>query len=342
MTETDGPDVRRCWEAGEHDTLEELSSEIEKNKLNTLVIQFNYGFFQFERFASFLDRQISAGRTVVLVMHATSDPEHAPHKILANLAPVLQRCDRLLVHSVADLNRLKALGLVSNVALFPHGILDYPSHSSSVTRSSQREYLIASYGFFLPHKGLPELIEAVAQLRSRGHFVRFRMVNAEYPVGESRILIEDCKSLIIRLGLQNSIEMVTDYLTDAESFKLLSDADLIVFPYQHTAESASGAVRYGLATGRPVAVTPLAIFDDVSMAVHRLPGHGPDKIASGIQDLLDQISASSPSVNETSKHAARWRDAHRYSNLTTRLDGILRALVQQRINQGSDTGRLSH
>jgi hypothetical protein len=131
-------------------------------------------------------------------------------------------------------------------------------------------------------------------------------------------------------------------LTDAESFKLLSDADLIVFPYQHTAESASGAVRYGLATGRPVAVTPLAIFDDVSMAVHRLPGHGPDKIASGIQDLLDQISASSPSVNETSKHAARWRDAHRYSNLTTRLDGILRALVQQRINQGSDTGRLSH
>ena len=77
--------------------------------------------------------------------------------------------------------------------------------------------------------------------------------------------------------------MTTDFLPDDESLALLSAADLIVFPYQDTGESASGAVRYGLAIGKPVAVTPLPIFDDVVLRCLTLPGISPKEIAQGIR-----------------------------------------------------------
>ena len=111
---------------------------------------------------------------------------------------------------------------------------------------------------------------------------------------------------------------MTDFLPDHESLSALSDADLIVFPYQSTGESSSAAVRYGLATGRPVAVTPLPIFDDVRPAVYQLPGQAPRDIAEGIARFMDgDVPASD---------AERWRDAHRYPKLGDRLRGMLAQL----------------
>jgi hypothetical protein len=85
-------------------------------------------------------------------------------------------------------------------------------------------------------------------------------------------------------------------------------------------------VRYGIASGRPVAVTPLAVFDDVETAVHFLPGQSPENIAKGIADLLQKMAEEEASMTEKSKSAHRWRIAHRYSRLGARLYGILVAL----------------
>jgi hypothetical protein len=156
------------------------------------------------------------------------------------------------------------------------------------------------------------------------------MVNAEYPVPQSAALIEEARTTIFRVVLREHVEMRTDFLADEESFALLSDVDLIVFPYQQTGESSSAAVRYGLATGVPVAVTPLAIFDDVASAVFQLPGQSPDQIASGIRQLLGEVVRDSPVVRDKRESADRWREAHRYSGLGQRLHGMLRGLARQR------------
>src|SRR5205807_816169 len=96
-----------------------------------------------------------------------------------------------------------------------------------------------------------------------------------------------CRQTIDRLGLRESVTLVTDYLSDERAQALLQTAELIVYAYQHSQESASGAVRFGLASGRPVACTPLSIFDDVSGVVHRLPGISAADLARGIAELLD-------------------------------------------------------
>ena len=324
-TAEDGANVKRCWSSGDDDTLESLSREITELGLDTLVIQFNYGFFNFPTFAKFLDDQIDKGRVVVVVMHATNDPGHAPHKKMSLLVPALKGCHRVLVHSPNDMNRLKQLGMVENVALFPHGIKDYSLPLITDVRG-RKEFVVASYGFFLPHKGLLELIEAIALLRDQGKHVRLEMVNAEYPAPESRNIIDKAKQKTQALQLNDRVRICTDYLSDNDSFSRLSDADLIVFPYQETGESSSAAVRNGIASGRPVAVTPIDIFDDVSLAVHTLPGTAATDIAAGISFLAERLANADASILEKESLASRWRDEHRYSKIGQRLNQMLIAI----------------
>ena len=190
-------------------------------------------------------------------------------------------------------------------------------------------FLVASYGFFLPHKGLLELIDSGrAGSAAKVMNIRLRMVNAAYPIPDSSALIEAAKKRIMEKKLELHIELTSGYLADEESLALLSDADLIVFPTQTTAESASGAVRYGLVSGRPVAVTPLPIFDDVASAVFRLPGTTVENMAKGIAETAYAIQNRTTEAQRIAEQADRWRAAHRYSHLGRRLHGMLVALNQ--------------
>ena len=318
----EGYDYVRCWHQGEV-TLDRLTQRVLADRSAVVVVQFNYAFFDFAALRVFLRALLESGRIVVVELHATIDPAHDPSKKLAALVPELAQCQRLLVHSVGDLNRLKALGLVDNVTLFPHGVLD----RLSIAPKAGPEKIIASYGFFLTNKGLIELIEAFAILRRDGFAGRLRMVNAEFPAPVSAALVAEARQRIKALGLRGAIDLHTGFLSDADSLALLAPAQLVVYPYQQTAESASGAVRYGLASELPVATTPLSIFDDVSSVVFQLPGTSPEQMAQGIRDLLARLDRDDAEVRAVKARAAAWRSAHLYSRLGRRMTGMLQALA---------------
>jgi len=336
----DGFQVVRCWEIGNKDiSLEPLANALKDHPVDILVIQFQWSFFEVDELGRFIEKQLALGRKIVLMMHATIDPvEILPHQKLGNIASTLARCSRILVHTPADLNRLKKVGLVDNVAIFPHGIAQASavpkssikgSKATKTTNALGTEHAfiqIASYGFFLPHKGLIELIEAIGLLRQKGMDVRLHMVNAAYPAAVSHEHIALAKKKIVELGLKPYVTLTTDFLEDQESLRLLSWADLVVFPYQGTQESSSAAVRTGLASGVPVAVTPLAIFDDVAPAVTVLPGIKPQDIAHGIEMYFEQERTNPVEQAKHREQAKRWCESHRYRHLGSRLYRILQAL----------------
>lgn len=325
LTRQDENYVERCWATDPHDDLERLRQAVATAHIDMLVIQFNYAFFGFSELSRFINRLSLSGCKIVLMMHATVDPPHRTDLRLSDLVSGLSRCHRVLVHTPADMNRLLALGLSCNVALFPHGIVDFTPEEEDSRRQS-RGFEIASYGFFLPHKGLLELVEAIADLRRAGANVRLKMLNAEYPAPESTALIETVIARINKLGLRGYVDLNTEYLPELESLTQLSGADLIVFPYQETGESSSAAVRTGIASGTQVAVTPLEIFDDVRPAVHTLPGCSSSEIASGVLNLLtEQLNVQGEKTT-----TARWREAHRYPRVARRLQSMLKALCEKR------------
>ena len=122
--------------------------------------------------------------------------------------------------------------------------------------------------------------------------------------------------------------MHNDFLDDKDSLRLLSDADLLVFAYQNTEESASGAVRYGMATQKPVAVTPLAIFNDLGDAVFKLQGQSIAELASDIRSALNHIQQNQDSAVTIQQRADAWREQHNYRGVAMRLKNLCLGLLR--------------
>jgi glycosyltransferase involved in cell wall biosynthesis len=326
--EPDGGNVVRCWNQGWHDPLDELFDAIIAARARTAVVQFNFGFYDLAALGRLLDRLAAAGVACHVVLHSTLDVQKPDRAMsLGQIRASLARAARLLVHSIADLNRLKAFGLVDNVALFPHGArlaaappAAAPGDGAAGVAPGART--IACFGYLLPHKGLQPLIEAFVRLRERHPALRLRLLNALYPVADSEREAEACRALIARHPeVARHIELITDYLADDAVLAGLAAADLVVLPYQYSQESASGAVRFALASGRPVACTPLAIFDDIAEVVHRLPGTASEDIEAGLEALLMEP----PRLASLAERQAAWLASHDWRVVSARLWDMLRA-----------------
>lgn len=330
-TGDDQPHVVRNWNMHHDEALNDLFADILARDIKVIVVQYNFGFFTVATLGRLIRRLKEAGVAVHCFFHATADLVRDGKTItLEGIIDTLAQADRLYVHSAPDLNRFKRYGLVDNVVFFPHGVLPTPRDDGHVRAGLKmvphHGKIIAAYGFLLPHKGLQQLIRAFSSLAQKDVSLHLMLVNALYPAHESTQEHAACVALIKKLELQRRVTFITDFLSDDACVATLQAADLVVYPYQQTQESSSGAVCIGLASGTPVAVTPLPIFGDVADAVHVLPGTEPDALAAGIRDLLDDAGAR----KTQSEKAAQWGASRQWPVLSARLlntiDGLFNPL----------------
>ena len=302
-----GP-VVECWRQGNSDTLDELFAEIQRQALEVVVIQFNYGFFNFGHFGRFLRRLKEQGCTVVVFMHSTQDKLVDFGRRLATIADSLAQCDRLLVHTLADMNNLKKAGIHHKAALFPHGIL---RHAPASPRPGYRRYItIASYGFFLPQKGLLELVDAIKLLRDQHVDWRLRMVNARYPADVSTNLIDEAREERSRRSacptMLRCIRTSCRTRTASPCCRTATSSSIPI------SQAGNRPVVRGSATGlRLIArlpVTPVSIFEDIKDITYRLPGVGPKAIAMGLKDLIDAMKRNHPDLQEMADRRRHWQE----------------------------------
>ncbi|MDR0183637.1 glycosyltransferase family 4 protein [Lysobacter arvi] len=320
--------MSELWRDASEVSLDALRDRIIADGAEVAVIQFNFGFFNVRALSSLTAALEKAGVRVIITLHSTRDVDRPDFKAsLRDGIEGLSRASRLLVHSVEDLNRLGDLGLGARAALFPHGAMDLPTRGMAEARRRLEippaARIIASYGFMLPHKGLPELVDAFAALRARRDDVYLFMVNSLYPADVSRELRDALLAKIEKLGLRDRIRMFTDFLPEPVSLALLESANVVVFPYQETAESASGAVRFGLAARRPVATTPLAIFDDLEGQGLRFEGCTSRAFNDGLSGWIDD-----PSIESVVAGQNEWISARSWPLLMQRIADMARGLVQ--------------
>ncbi|MGV8900572.1 MAG: glycosyltransferase [Burkholderiaceae bacterium] len=326
-TAADSPNVVRCWNQQRTETMDDAYAEIIARGIQTVVIQYNFGFFSLQTLGQLIQNLKQSSIAVLCFFHATAEFEMDDCTYsLQEIAKPLALCDRLVVHGIDDLNRLKSYGLVHNVTLFPQGVLPTPIRCLTVARQEQGlqgRTVIAAYGFLLPHKGISALIEAFSQLVAKDKSLHLLLVTALYPAQQSENEVNACRALVDKLSLKKRISFHTDFLSDADSLAYLQAADLIVYPYQATKESSSAAVRMGLASGRPVAVTPLTIFEDVADAVHILPGTDATAIAEGVSWILDNPEA----IRAKNLEAQQWVESRQWPQLSVRVLGLIDGLA---------------
>jgi len=321
--------VFRCWDCQKPD-LDKLRNLIQKHNPDMVVIQFNFGFFRLQALAELINHLKSNDIKVIMVLHSVKDVNRPGAKLsLGSIIDALQCVDRIFVHNIDELNYLKGFGLTKNTAFFPHGVELYDSQKTDIDKKRKTlklkgKKIISSYGFMLPHKGIYELIESFSLLSSSlGDKVHLLLVNAFYDIKESREYYLKCKGLVAKLKLDESVTFITDYLDDEESMSYLKLSDIIVFPYQNTQESSSAAVRFGLASGVPVACTPLGIFNDVQPCVHFFKGVNPAAIAEGLENILKTKGLKS----KKSDMQEKWVNEMRWDRVSYRLANLIYGIV---------------
>ena len=322
LVRADDDAVLRCWEFNEAE-LSGVVNAIKRMRIEVLVIQYNFGFFSCQALEKLILAAKALGVFIHLFLHSTKDVCKPDLKLsLRAHVAALQQVDRIFVHGVGDWNYLKEMGLDANVILYPHGVLSQQQKGVPATPIAAGQRIVASYGFLLPHKGLPELVSAFARLARDDKRLHLLLANALYPVPASMALSDELTRLIDELGIADRVTRAHDYLSNQDSLDLLGQAELIVFPYQDTQESSSAAVRSGLAAGSAVAVTPLPIFDDVCDAVLRLPGTGIDEIARGIRQFLDDPELLQQTVQNSRIYCAERAWPVVSNRLLNIIDGI--------------------
>ena len=321
-------DTELCWNEGSDD-LNFLLEKIKEDQLNIVVIQFNYGFFNFKIFNDFLRKLFDLNIQVIIELHATKDPLTNQSKKLSVLEDNLRKCTRLIVHDLSDLNRLKSLSLIDNVVLIPHGILSLP-HKNRKYENIKR-FKLASFGFFLPNKGLLELIEAMKILKDRDFDFSLLMLNSEYPNEISKEIIALAREKIRQYNLSKYIEVDTAFHTDAHILEKLSDCHTVVYPYQESNESASGAIRYGIASQSIVVASPLEIFENVSPVVHKLKGLDPHAIAETLIELKSKIVTNSSDFQSLVERQRQWVDHFSFENIGYIYKNMILSLFKNRL-----------
>ena len=320
-----GPGVRPSWRAGDAGSADRLATAIARADCDVAIVQHQPGLLPWAGLARLLDRLAAEGRVVVVTLHNTRHLGDLPEAERAAVLRALGRAARILVHTADGLRELHSWGLAHSAALLPHGAPEAdPAAPAARVLPGDAAPVIGCTGFFLPDKGIGALISAAALLRRRWPGLRLRLVNAEYDDPVSAAEIARCRELAAAGSVD--VEWHTDFLPAPAQRALLSGCDLIVLPYQRSKEGSSAALRSALASGVPVAVTPLPLFDEADRAVCRLPGLEPAPLELGIGALLKDRDR-----REALALAGRaWLGERSVPDVARRLHGLLRGLAAQR------------
>ncbi len=280
--------VIRCWSNRWSPDLDELSDALELSTADVLHIQFNFGFFELQRLAAVIDRQLEH-RGVVVTFHRTQDIEIDGQMVsLSQMRPTLERVDCLIVHQERDATFLAATGLSDNVRVVHQGTATPPTVRSAEVRAAAglgSRPVLGTFGFLLPHKGTLELVRVVDTLRSEFPDICLLALCARHP--DASPGYEDLVRAEIECrGLQQNVVLVTDYLPDETARAILRAADAVVLPYSPTQESSSAALRFVLPVERPIIATDLPIFEDCREALFAVDPKDPPALEDAIRRVL--------------------------------------------------------
>ena len=299
-----------CWKR-DSKFFSGIIAQIAAKGIDTIVIQHQPGLLRFSYLNELLVKLSEMDVKVFITMHNTKDRSRFfSSKRIERAVEGLKTCSTVMVHTKTDVENLEKLGVSENVVMIPHGI--YPPPSNDVETLPVEGRVMGTFGFLLPHKGQIQLVEAFERLPGWDELLLLCATRKGSGKMETKI-----NSLIEEKGLTGKVRLITDFLDDDVAISTLSKCELLVFPYQNTNESASGAVRMGVASGAPIAVSPIPIFDDIEGSI-RMRGTSVDDIVASISMLSDEdLESSRKSISE-------FRDSLQWSEVARRIQERLK------------------
>ncbi|HIE5944431.1 glycosyltransferase family 4 protein [Burkholderia cepacia] len=261
--------------------IQALCSEIDRSRNNTIWIQHHPGFFSAEDGARLMSAMKRAKyKTKLITLHNVKDMDIEKSAWLTDF-------DAIFVHTANDAALLSS-GRLKNIYVIPHGILNFPDGARSQPKD---EFTVGTFGFLYPHKKILNLLAAARIAREYIPNIRLKLLTAVRADTKSRLERATVETYIDMYAMTDYVESSFDFLEEDQIIRELSECNVLVFPYDESTESATGAGRIAVSTKRPLLSSRSSVLRDLHDYSHVLKNNSPEYIA----ETLIQLSIN-PSV----------------------------------------------
>jgi len=215
-----------------------------------MVLAPAWTFFLAPCFAFILSQLRRQKIPVVAVVHNVVDHDGGAFRRRLS-ALQLRQADAYITHTRELAEGIARVVPTAKVEVFPHPVFDYPQPSGSLARRAELELLM--FGIVRAYKGLDVLLRGLSLAKRTS--VKLSVVGEVWKdAGDVRRLVSD-------LGIEQKVELVLRYLTDAEAAEHFARADIVVLPYRSV--TSSGVLPLAFYYGKPVAASSLPGFLDL-------------------------------------------------------------------------------
>jgi glycosyltransferase involved in cell wall biosynthesis len=213
------------------------------------------------------------------------------------------------------------------VHVIPHGCLTQRDLRIDSLTAKQRlglptsSVLLTMFGFVGTYKGQDLAVRALARLPERFHLA---ICGGPHPESQDRAFATVLR-LVKKLGLEHRVT-ITGWMPEEEAGLYAAATDVCLAPYRDATLSASGAITWALASGRPIVASRIAAFQGICREQPCMLLTAPgmvDEIAWAVEKLAADADLGATLVAA----ARRYTDAHSWDDTARRTHDLYTALV---------------
>lgn len=238
-----------------------LAQFIDGQGYQAVSIQHEYGIFGGLAGSYVLDFASAVSTRIVTTFHTVLDQPTLPQKLV--IEALGDRSESVVVMSHKAVELLENVyGLPSSkIKMIPHGVPEISTQFDERFRLGipSENCMILTFGLLSPDKGIHNMISAMPKIIESCPGATYVIVGATHPhivrhCGES--YREELEALVNKLGLQDNVKFVNEFVPIDELTGYLSAMDIYVTPYLKPQQITSGTLAYALGSGKPVISTP--------------------------------------------------------------------------------------
>lgn len=290
--------------------IKSLITSLLERATDVVVLQHHFGFFSVADVNDISMALHYANKKLILEFHGI--PAEVDLSLIESSYVSLS-----IAHSKVDFGRLKSAGF-ENVIRVPHGIAASAQGLEVRQNRKNKEIVLSTFGFCLPHKNFEVVLYLVSLLNSIGVACRAKMLISVKKERSSYDYLLRLKAIISALSLEDKIQLDTRFNSLDTVMAELADSDVAVFPYAEVPESASGAIRVAIRAQIPIICSTASMFDEFEGVIPRIDPQSVYTLASKVLEA-SSMGDSSRRLNDAIKSFAHANSFERigsfYSNV---------------------------
>ena len=298
------------------------------NASDVVIVQHEYGIYGGADGDEILDLMNRLSVPAIVVFHTVLREPTAHQRWVLERVAGLASTVVVMTHTAGELLTRRYSVSPHKVHVIPHGVATW---TTPTVRTHQERPVILTWGLIGPGKGIEWGIRALAELGDLEPRPIYRVIGQTHP----KVLLDSgeayrngLQDLAAELGVAGDVEVDDRYRTTAELAALVTDASVVLLPYDSRDQATSGVLAEAVAAGKPVIATgfPHAI-ELLTHGAGIVVGHqNPGDIAHAIREIL-----SRPGLG-AQMHDAAIRESHdtSWSAVASAYRVLARDLLQER------------